>query len=691
MLNLQKISPENAHQLQEIGSLGRGTIREIHWLSTNDKFMVVSTESCWIHDRDKPDQSSKLIDFMGGEVTASALSSQDVLAVAVNGLWINPANVHPYHKTAEIRLYDAQNGNLIIRLQHQPHKILLLEFSPSGKYLVSSDMVTTIIWNIEQKKAFISIPRAVHAVAFNEDETEMAFIMARRWHVPRHAYVLNMATAELTHYPDATLDGQHRAGITHTPDGFVVASVFKSQDGTVPHQVMMSNLSSGQSKIVVHIPQQWPWIEKVLFSGDGSCLATYITDQALIVLDTATFSRICVIHSPNHIYDLRLSSDGTYLVGVSSQNVVYVWDAITGKLQTSLKENVTSSLKVNISPDSQQILGWDGPMYIWDRPSGKLTSKHYDNPDVIFDFAITPSGKLLTGHLKGAMILHNLDSGTQQALSPDHPFGVQSVAISPNGRLIAAGGTLGSITIWDAETLQQIVVLKGEPGCKNYIYGLAFHPNGQWLASGDQYGKLRLWDTTTFEQISVFTDYHGRSRLEFSPNGHYLLSATSDYNRLPTYKEQTVSRARLWSVPDLAIVHAFDFPDMINPKAVFSANGHLLAIVVVPEHHRSYPSKEIVRMPVTIHIIDANTFEELYTLEHLPERESGSFDVAFSSDGSLLFYEDGYDFVVWDLATREKKVVLVGNREVYGLKVNPQTTLIVGRNFSTIKLWGIPQ
>lgn len=65
------------------------------------------------------------------------------------------------------------------------------------------------------------------------------------------------------------------------------------------------------------------------------------------------------------------------------------------------------------------------------------------------------------------------------------------IAVSPDGRQIAAAGTGQTITLLDAPSL---AVRKRLRGSEDGIHSLAFSPDGKWLVSGGNDHQTRIWD-----------------------------------------------------------------------------------------------------------------------------------------------------------------------------------------------------
>lgn len=68
--------------------------------------------------------------------------------------------------------------------------------------------------------------------------------------------------------------------------------------------------------------------------------------------------------------------------------------------------------------------------------------------------------------------------------------GVTSVAISPDGRLVAAGSLDKVVRVWDVQTGKPLERLEGH---KDSVYSVAFMPDGKTLVSGSLDKTLRLW------------------------------------------------------------------------------------------------------------------------------------------------------------------------------------------------------
>jgi WD40 repeat protein len=131
-------------------------------------------------------------------------------------------------------------------------------------------------------------------------------------------------------------------------------------------------------------------------------------------------------------------------------------------------------------------------------------------------------------------------SGQVGRLLEGHTDTIESVAFSPNRRLLASSSDDGTIRLWDVRSQREL----GRPlwHYRGAIHTIAFSPDGRELASGACDGTVRLWDARTHRQLGPAL-LAGRDRacvngVAFSPDGRLLVSG-SDFGD---------GRVRLWDV-----------------------------------------------------------------------------------------------------------------------------------------------
>jgi len=111
-----------------------------------------------------------------------------------------------------------------------------------------------------------------------------------------------------------------------------------------------------------------------------------------------------------------------------------------------------------------------------------------------------------------------------------HSSGVNSVAWSPDGHILASGSSDRTIKLWSVENWENILTLQGH---SLQVNSIAWSPYGNILASGageyNEKGVIKLWDVTTGENIQTLQGHPERIvSIAWSPDGRTLASASYD-------------------------------------------------------------------------------------------------------------------------------------------------------------------
>ncbi len=253
---------------------------------------------------------------------------------------------------------------------------------------------------------------------------------------------------------------------------------------------------------------------------------------------------------------LTFSPDGRWLAIGTQDGTIRLWDSSTWqeKWKVSFGEYygvVPTVRDLAFSPDSHLLAsGRDIGTEVWDVATGRQVARMSDNGQV-FSVAFSPDGRWVAS---GAdHVVHVWEATTGREISRVNSSS-EIVRFSPDGRLVASGGSDGTITVWEAATGNVITIKKQVTPTRDFnpaISALVFSPDGHWIASGDGErwgswmtprtpigGTILIWEATTGKEIARFnhTDAISERGLAFSPAGKWLASGSFD------------STVRVWDV-----------------------------------------------------------------------------------------------------------------------------------------------
>jgi WD40 repeat protein len=263
-------------------------------------------------------------------------------------------------------------------------------------------------------------------------------------------------------------------------------------------------------------------VNSAAFSPDGRMFATGSRDGTVGLWDMTThhfWHILAGISTP--VASLAFSRDSHTLLVSRNNGNVDLWNLTDDRFRTK----VTSPLWEGVSAFSADgrtlaTAGNDDQVHLWDTSSGQLRATVRGSG--IRSLALSPDGRVLAAGGYGCIQLWHFGASSVPKCLESRDPNVDSLAFSPDGSILAAGGDDHAVQLWNTRTGRARSTLNGRTGS---VEALAFSPDGQTLATGSDDETARLWDTRTGRARSTLNGHTGSvGALAFSPDSRTLVT-----------------------------------------------------------------------------------------------------------------------------------------------------------------------
>lgn len=342
-----------------------------------------------------------------------------------------------------LRVFSTALTNELLRIRHNDW-IASVSFSSDGKRLLTASRnQTTRIWEVPTGRRIAELP------------SDNGFTNEARFS-PDCRYVIMPTRAGL-----GVFDGSSGRLVAELPASRASLSGCAFDAGFTRLAVLMEDGSVGVFETakwqhVARIAAVSP-VQETAIVSTGQWIATRSKDGRVEFWSAADGSRLGNLEQTEAATRLWFDKAGTRMAVDFEDTVIRVWDLASGAVVGSIGPHGGSTRDISFAGDRLRILTSedDETGYLWDLVKGRCKGEIWDKEDVIRSSGFCRHGRWLAiGNMDQIRIR---DALTGQVVASLAGGGlIHHFDFSPDGTLLASGGTDGCVRLWDVSRLKAL-------------------------------------------------------------------------------------------------------------------------------------------------------------------------------------------------------------------------------------------
>jgi WD40 repeat protein len=283
-----------------------------------------------------------------------------------------------------------------------------------------------------------------------------------------------------------------------------------------------------------------------------------------------------MIDTESEVHAVAFSKEGATLAGGCADSKIRLWDAHSGNLRQTIALNTDERLAGMPSGTGLMVVASKaGGVELRELTTGKRSQRFAVTGPVSRRLAATSEAMLIAGSNRVGGISRDEvmrvwePSGAERFAVAAGVGGASAIAISPNGKFLAAGSFDTDVRVWSTKNgemvrrIDEILVS---------TFAMEFTPDGKYLLTGGVDRILYLWDTSTWKLARKFAGQPEMiSAISVAPGGRWIATGGES-----EFANDNPVKILVRDASTGEVVRSFDAPRHVESLA-FSPDATLLA------------------------------------------------------------------------------------------------------------------
>ena len=248
----------------------------------------------------------------------------------------------------------------------------------------------------------------------------------------------------------------------------------------------------------------------------------------------------------------------------------------------ALKGHLSAIVMGTITPDGNRAItaSTDQTARVWDLASKAMIREYTGHTGPLYSLALSGNGRVLaTGAQDNTLRIWDVPQSSPLLSIAAHSAAASGIASSSDGRVLVTVGADNNVRVWDTLALDKAIasgtvvdpnsIVKVLSGHQAPITTVAVRPDGTMIATGDSTGKILFWNPF-LEQPRGSVEGPPAVSLAFNGNTAQIYSCSTD------------GVVRQWDIPTTATRPLDPLPQPITKLAV--SKNQPLALITTTDH-----------------------------------------------------------------------------------------------------------